>query len=447
MYSLKSVFKDIAVAFAVGVGVFFIHGLILYLAGNAWYGAGPLAFFIDNLVFSVPLYLVNQYVFRYYHNKFGQDLWTTGRILLAIFTGVVVSFVTTFFVRMIYLGIITGKPLSYFLETEKISYYYLPLFISVIAISLYYAFFYWKGKQDTKIKQSKLIAGTASAKFDALKNQLDPHFLFNSLNVLASLIEENPVQAQKFTTSLSKVYRYVLEQKNKELVPLDEELAFARTYMNLIKMRFEDSIMVSIPDKASHPDFKVVPLSLQLLLENAVKHNQVTPSKKLHIEILESGNRLVVKNNIQAKQVVKKGSGVGLLNIKQRYHLLTDSEVRVEDNGVDFKVGVPILTAQEQKAFVPSQKEFIADKRYEYAKKKVEALKAFYIHFAIYCLMLPVFIYLNVVSTDFPWALFPILGWGWGILGHAAEVFGWNPLFNKKWESKKIKELMDDEDF
>src|SRR5690606_27500451 len=132
--------------------------------------------------------------------------------------------------------------------------------------------------QQNKVKEQKVIAGTANARFDALKNQLDPHFLFNSLNVLTSLIEENPENAQRFTTALSKVYRYVLEQKNKDLVSVDEELDFARTYMSLLKMRFEDSIVFTIPDKASDPESKVVPLSLQLLLENAVKHNMVTSS-------------------------------------------------------------------------------------------------------------------------------------------------------------------------
>ena len=446
MYSIKSFFRELAIAFILGVGIFFIYGLILFLAGNAWYGGNAWDFFVDNQMFSVPLYLVNQYVFRYYLHRFKNELWSKG-LLIAVFTGVGASMVTIFFVRLIYLGTITDGSLSEFIGKEKISYYYLPLLISTIAIVLYYAFYYWKGKQDTKVTQSKIIARTASAQFDALKNQLDPHFLFNSLNVLASLIEENPTQAQKFTTSLSKVYRYVLEQKSKELVPLDEELAFARTYMNLIKMRFEDSIIISVPDKSTNPDFKVVPLSLQLLLENAVKHNQVTPSRKLHIEIVELGNRLIVKNNIQAKQVVKKSSGVGLLNIRQRYHLLTDNEVQITDDGAFFQVGIPILTEQQQRTFIPSQEEFLADKRYKNAKKKVDNLKGFYIHFVIYCLMVPVFAYLNYISTPFPWSLFPILGWGWGIIGHAAEAFGWNPIFNKKWEARKIKELMDDEDF
>src|SRR5690606_32949107 len=124
-------------------------------------------------------------------------------------------------------------------------------------------------KQENRVIEQKIIAGTASAKFDALKNQLDPHFLFNSLNVLTSLIEENPEAATRFTTSLSKVYRYVLEQKSKELVTLEEELKFAELYMSLLAVRFEDSIVFTTPSKLENPQAKVVPLSLQLLLENA----------------------------------------------------------------------------------------------------------------------------------------------------------------------------------
>ncbi len=355
------------------------------------------------------------------------------------------TFITVFLIRVFLQVILAEIALDVFLDGERLRDYYLSSIIALVSTGFFYAFYYWKNTQDRKVKQSKIIAKTASAKFDALKNQLDPHFLFNSLNVLASLIEENPRQAQKFTTSLSKVYRYVLEQKTKELVPVEEELAFARTYMNLIKMRFEDSIIVDIPDHISDPELKVVPLSLQLLLENAVKHNMVTPSKKLHIEIYEDGNRLVVKNNIQAKQVVKKSSGVGLYNIKQRYQLLTDADVRIQNDGNTFEIGVPMLL--EQKAFVPKQKAYIEDKRYNRAKEKVEKLKGFYIHFTIYLIMVPVFIFLNARSGSFPWAIFPIGGWGWGVIGHAADTFGWNPIFNKSWEAKKIDELMNDDDF
>ncbi|MFC4633284.1 histidine kinase [Dokdonia ponticola] len=442
---MKNILREFGKAFALGLIIFLVHGLIMYLLGDPWYGGDVSEFFFQNQLFSVALFMVNMYVFRAFLDRYGAEFWKTRNVIIGLLSGVMATFITVFLIRVFLQVVRTETPLETFLENEKLKDYYLSSIIAFVSTGLFYAFYYWKNTQDTKVKQSKIIARTASAKFDALKNQLDPHFLFNSLNVLASLIEENPKQAQKFTTSLSKVYRYVLEQKNKELVPVEEELAFARTYMNLIKMRFEDSIIVDIPDQISNSELKVVPLSLQLLLENAVKHNMVTPRKKLHIEIYEEGNRLVVKNNIQAKQVVKKSSGVGLLNIKQRYQLLTDAGVRIKNDGNTFEIGVPMLI--EQKAFVPKQKEYLEDKRYKRAKEKVEKLKGFYIHFTIYLIMVPVFIFLNVRSGSFPWAIFPIGGWGWGVIGHAADTFGWNPIFNKSWENRKIEELMNDDDF
>jgi sensor histidine kinase YesM len=155
----------------------------------------------------------------------------------------------------------------------------------------------WKQASKKEVIEHKIIAGTASAKFESLKNQIDPHFLFNSLNVLSSLIEENPDNAQRFTTSLSKVYRYVLEQKDKELVPVEEELAFTKTYMNLLKMRFEDSVDYELITTNIDPEARVVPLSLQLLLENAVKHNVVSAQKPLKIRIYAENGYLVVQND------------------------------------------------------------------------------------------------------------------------------------------------------
>lgn len=444
---MNTFLKEFLKGNALGVLIFLVHGLILYIFATPWYGDTILKFFLENQLFSVCLYLVNQMVINFYLKKYGSKFWQVKEISLAVISGVVVTISTVVVLRFLLLTSYYDLAPLEFIKQEKIRYYYLPLIISAIAITTFYGIYYWKSKQDKKVKQSKIIAGAASAKFDALKNQLDPHFLFNSLNVLASLMEENPRQAQKFTTSLSKVYRYVLEQKNKELVSVAEELSFARTYLNLLEMRFEDSIIVDIPKEISHAEYKVVPLSLQLLLENAVKHNQVTSARKLHIKIYEEGNRLFVKNNIQEKQIIKKSSGVGLQNIRQRYGLLVDSDVEITNDGQYFQVGIPLLTEITETSFKPTQDELLFDKRYERAKAKVEALKGFYIHFTIYCIFVPVFIFLNVRSTSFPWALFPIFGWGWGVIGHATETFGWNPLFNKKWESKKIDELMNDDKF
>jgi len=303
----------------------------------------------------------------------------------------------------------------------------------------------WKAAVGKETKIQKVIAGTASAQFDALKNQLDPHFLFNSLNVLTSLIDEDPDNAQRFTTSLSKVYRYVLEQKNKELVTVEDELNFARTYMSLLKMRFEDSIIFDIPKQVSNPEAKVVPLSLQLLLENAVKHNTVAENKPLHIRIYEQDANLVVENNLQPKQVVKKSSGVGLANITQRYALLTKREMTIQETPQRFSVSIPMLTKQVS-TVSEIQKDYIEDKRYFRAKEKVKKVKEFYSNLISYCIVIPILAFINYKTTDFPWVIFPAMGWGFGVLAHYLEATGRTPFLGKNWEERKINELMEEDE-
>ncbi|MDC8003550.1 2TM domain-containing protein [Aureisphaera galaxeae] len=434
--------KEFGKAFSIGVLVFLVIGLIQYLNGNVIEKDRLLKYFVYNQLYSVVLYMVNIYFFQFLWKRYGPRLFTRRIFVRGAFGVSLVTIVALVFLEIVTSILIEGHTLSSFIEHQSVQSYYPGFTISMVITAIFYTVFYYRHKQEHKVKEQKIIAKTASAQFDALKNQLDPHFLFNSLNVLTSLIEENPVAATKFTTSLSKVYRYVLEQKNKELVTVEEELKFAKIYMSLIKMRFEDSIVFTIPENINNPEAKVVPLSLQLLLENAVKHNMVTPSRKLHISIVEENGNLVVRNNVQPKKVVKESSGVGLQNIRQRYYLITDRPVDIKDDGRQFSVAIPLLTQNVSRA-KETQDTYISAKKYDRAKKKVEELKGFYIHFGIYCIMVPVFIYLNVISTGFPWALFPIIGWGAGVGGHAMEVFGYNPLLGKNWEERKIKELMD----
>ena len=280
----------------------------------------------------------------------------------AIFGGVMITVITLFILQFVTNVLFEGVSVSRFFATQRLDYYLVSFIISIVVLIIFYGFFYYKFSQEKKVKEQKIIAGAASAQFDALKNQLDPHFLFNSLNVLTSLIEENPEAATLFTTSLSKVYRYVLEQKNKQLVTIEEELKFAQLYMSLLKMRFEDSIVFTVPEKLSNPEAKVVPLSLQLLLENAVKHNQVTPSKKLTITIVEDKDALIITNNFQPKQVVRESSGVGLKNIRQRYQLLTDRPVNIDQNHKQFSISIPLLTQQTMQ--VNTQEVYISDQTY-----------------------------------------------------------------------------------
>lgn len=288
-----------------------------------------------------------------------------------------------------------------------------------------------------EVVEQKLIAKSANAQFESLKNQLDPHFLFNSLNVLSSLIDENPRQAQKFTASMSKIYRYVLEQKDKELVTVEDEIEFAKTYCDLLKTRFEDSVdFVFDVDQEDYRRY-VVPLSLQLLLENCIKHNFATSSKPLIIKIFSENDTLCIENNLQVREQMKESAGIGLANIVQRYSLLTKKNVFIEKSEDYFKVKLPILSGKPNVVNVKPEDN---DKAYERAKKRVKEIKSFYGNLISYCIIIPFLIIINLITNPkHIWFYFPMLGWGIGVLAHGMNVFA----IGKTWEEKKIREILE----
>ncbi|MBP2833437.1 2TM domain-containing protein [Aquimarina sp. U1-2] len=404
-----------------------------------------------HFMFAFPLTIVNGYFFDIIGEYYTWEKHPRKRLWFGAIGSVLLTMITLAAIRTVMMVGIYGKSFSEFLRDEKLSFYITGFVITMFASLFFHAFYFYKELQKQKITEQKIIADTASAKFTALKNQLDPHFLFNSLNVLTSLIEENPKMAQKFTTSLSKVYRYVLEQKDKELVTVDEELKFAKTYMTLIQLRFEDSIVYEIPEKSIDPEAKVVPLSLQILLENTVKHNIVMPEKPLHVKIYEKDGFLIVENNLQPKEVVKQSSGVGLGNVQQRYALLTKRKFSVYKTAEAFIAELPILTKKVQpNATEMSQGNEVSalatDSRYEKAKEQVQKIKEFYANLISYCIVIPFLIFLNYTTTGFmiPWVIIPIIGWGIGIIFHYMETFNYHPIFGKNWEEKKIKKYVEE---
>lgn len=440
---MKKFFIDFAKAFITGVFIFIILMSIQYLNGFPFTDFNMiLRWFVYNQLYAVPLYFVNAYYFRIRINLHSFKIFQFRNLIKSALGGILLTIITLFLIQLFIAAVLEGESFLQFFQEQQIQNYYFAFLLSVVITSIFYAIYYYRNKQETKVKEQKIIAGTASAKFDALKNQLDPHFLFNSLNVLTGLIEENPDLASRFTTSLSKVYRYVLEQKDKELIDLEEELQFAKRYMALLSVRFEDSIIYNPGKVPKNPGAKVVPLSLQLLLENTVKHNQVMPSRKLIISITEEDDYLWVVNNLQPKESFKQTTGLGLRNIRDRYAIFTDRPVKIEKTSDEFRVGIPLL--HKAVKMVKSQDDFLSDKRYKRAKKRVAEIKVFYAHLLGYLIMVPVFIYLNLISqAGFPWALFPILGWGFGVMSHGFEAYNYSPFFGKEWENRKIRKFMD----
>lgn len=427
--------------------VTFIIGCVVYLIGNFKSGGFNYSnvndFLIDFVFYQLYAFVLafsNMAFFDYLQKRNWNKEDRLAKIVIGLLISAVITILGLMLLRLITEVFYQGRTFEAFISNEHIGNYKFGFWITFNIVIIYHFIHYYNAYQQKKLKEQKVIAGTASAQFESLKNQIDPHFLFNSLNVLSSLIEENPDNAQRFTVSLSKIYRYVLEQKDKELVSVAEELDFAKTYMNLLKMRFENSITFEIPENFDNPDAKVVPLSLQLLLENTIKHNSVSEQKPLQITITVEDNYLVVTNNLQKKEVLQSRKGVGLQNIVNRYAILTKRPVLVDETQHHFDVKIPILT--KQISIMETKYSYNEQEAYYKAKKRVEDIKGFYGNLLSYCLVIPALILVNYYTYwHFQWFWFPMLGWGMGLIFHAFGVFG----YGKSWEERKIKELLEKE--
>ena len=435
---ITKLIKELPRAIFISVSIFLVLLIIRFLSGvRIELNSNLLINFGYTTLYGFMLYYANAILFMKLDEIFSKERFNRKRILIGFIGSFIISIGVIFLLRIFEDVIIEGSSFALFFEKEKFSNYLVTIIITFVVTLAFHAFYLYKAYQETRLKEQKIIAGTANAKFESLKNQIDPHFLFNSLNVLSSLIEENPENAQRFTTSLSKIYRYVLEQKDKELVTVSEELAFAKTYMNLLKMRFENSITFELPENFDNADAKVVPLSLQLLLENTIKHNVVSENKPLHIKIYIKDNFLVVENNLQKKEVLQDRKGVGLQNIVSRYAILSRRKVLIDENKEAFAVYLPILT--KHISIMETSNTYNENTSYLRAKERVEKLKGFYGNLTSYCLVIPILIIINLNSPHkFQWFWFPMLGWGLGLTFHAFETFG----FGKTWEEKKIQEIM-----
>jgi two-component system, LytTR family, sensor kinase len=198
----------------------------------------------------------------------------------------------------------------------------------------------WK---DSLIRAERLEKEKSQVQFDNLKNQLNPHFLFNALTSLNSLITENPVLASQFLQQMSKVYRYVLQNKDRNFVSLQTELDFISNYVFLVETRFAGALKIQFTIPDSLKEKAIVPVTLQILIENALKHNVTDVHRPLHIDILTSGDYLVVSNNLQIKTKVETSNKQGLENLKSLYRFLTDEPVIIEQGEQLFSVKVPLL--------------------------------------------------------------------------------------------------------
>ena len=203
-------------------------------------------------------------------------------------------------------------------------------------------FFMDKLKQ-TQLEAEQLKKASIEARFEALRNQINPHFLFNSFNVLSSLVYKDQDTAARFIEQLSSVYRYLLYNQERKVVPLKDELAFLESYTYLLKIRFGDNLIVKNHIEKPNEQSYVAPAVLQMLIENAIKHNVVSRKNPLEIELRTENDCISITNNLQEKEVKEESTRTGLKNIHDRYVFLTDRQIKIEKTPLHFIVTIPLL--------------------------------------------------------------------------------------------------------
>ncbi|WDF67433.1 histidine kinase [Sphingobacterium oryzagri] len=340
--------KKFLINFARAIALTAVIFLFFALHYMISYGQIDIQFFLAKgsaigLTYGLVLYLVNNGTAKYIKRKYPPEKNVRKFLYAFIIANIVFTGLFVFLIDYVFRVLLYNEPVQHFLKTQSFNNYAIIGTISLLIGLTFFALGYYKRRKNTEILQQGLIANRATAEFESLKAQIDPHFLFNSLNVLASLIEEDQQRAIDYTHSLSAIYRYITEQKDKQLVPLADELAFADSFIKLVKIRFENAIIFRNMLESHTADRYIAPLSLQLLLENAIKHNVANEEAVLEISISQDDDYLIVTNNLQEKTIKPQSTHIGLSNIRQRYALLTERIVHIEKTDQYFRVKIPLL--------------------------------------------------------------------------------------------------------
>ena len=257
-------------------------------------------------------------------------------LILTVVAGIIVGTIVTLVVGII-------APYEEGLKWNIINNSLITIVINIIIMVSIEALLWFKRSQASLVKTERLERENMLTKFETLKSQLNPHFLFNSLNVLSSLIKKDSEKAQEFVDEFSSVYRYTLDVIDKPVVSLSEEIEFAKSFLYLQKIRFDDSIIIELNIDASKLSYLVPPLAVQTLLENSFKHNRVSADFPLKIKIFIEDYVLVITNNMQAKNSRKDSKGVGQQNLKKRYELLGDKLPQFTLTGDEYIAKIPLL--------------------------------------------------------------------------------------------------------
>jgi sensor histidine kinase YesM len=252
--------------------------------------------------------------------------------------GIIMSITVPYIVDRFLWGM-TGKDVFYDVMAKAL----MTLVLDLIVIYLYYSNYITNNWTKAIEKNEELKRENLQAKYEALKNQVNPHFLFNNLNTLSGMVEQKSELATDFIKKLADIYRYVLDQNDKEVVSINDELKFVEDYIFLSKMRFGNGLIFN-SHLTKDQNLRVAPLGLQMLVENAIKHNIISDDMPLKIEMEIEDGFVIVRNNLQKKKAINSGKEpLGLENLIKRYAYLSDASVEVIESDGKFIVKLPII--------------------------------------------------------------------------------------------------------
>jgi sensor histidine kinase YesM len=325
--------------------------IITYNHFSGYYNVPDFGNFISRLLYSSILTTIagfmiaypNLFIIHILNQSFSWNKSALKRIIIQFFLtvvfAVIISIIITTFAHAI-------DPYEEGLYSVLIANALIFSVVNIILMIALEAQIFFHESKESKTKAEILENELSQIRFEVLKNQINPHFMFNSLNVLSGLIENDVSKAQEFIDEFSMIYRYVLETIDKKLVTLKDELGFVRSYFFLQQIRYGNDLSLDVSIPANLLDLYLPPLSLQIVLENAIKHNVINESKPLKIEIYHIKKSLHIKNNIQAKISSTYSSGIGQENLKKRYKMIHNQLPEFNVEAMHYVVKLPLIEVE-----------------------------------------------------------------------------------------------------
>jgi two-component system, LytTR family, sensor kinase len=328
------------------IGIPFLSFIIPIVFMNCRFNRPPFLTwdkYFATFLITISIWLGNRYILIYSRKKYPLFKNVRKRIIFEAVVMFLFTVVANTFLAILLKGVYEDEYTTVSSTDKIIHSNSAAIFCTIMIMAIYESIFFMHQLKHSVEETENLKRESLSAQLNALRTQVNPHFLFNNLNTLSSIIPENPRHAVDFVQQLSKVYRHILEVKDEKCILVKDELDVLNAYTFLLKTRFDKNLEVNIDIPAEKMQKKIVPLSLQILMENAIKHNIVSAEKPLQINVFTQNGSLVVSNNLQMKNQINESTGIGLDNIRNRYKLISEKAVTVTENDTNFTVSIPLI--------------------------------------------------------------------------------------------------------